>query len=210
MWGKIESDANGLCKNDYMHVPNNPGTSFSGNKEPLRDASHGRQGFGSIFHWFETKSINIDCDNMHVPKTHRDVTDVSVSRHKNVAWCFTPLPGICFRYPVRCAHNPPPCRLYLNAILSSKVWLSDFFCSFPRSGRSIFWCFSRPGPSFSSPGANSDDFWSHCQISLKKVSSSTPQKSLDFETFCDLFFKRFFWVLSFWDFWAFGCPETPF
>ena len=77
-------------------------------------------------------------------------------------------------------------------------------------GRSFFWCFSMPGHSFSSPGAHLDDFWSHCQIFLKKVSSPTPPKEVDFGTFFDLFFNRFFGVLSFLDFYAFACPKGPF
>ena len=67
-----------------------------------------------------------------------------------------------------------------------------------------------PGHLFSSLRGHLDDFWSQCQIFLKKVSSPTPPKGVDFGTFFDLFFNRFFGVLSFLDFYAFACPKGPF
>ena len=98
------------------------------------------------------------------------------------------------------------CHLCLLAVLRSKyIFLrakrsrypdfgcpgDHFFDLFWHSGRSILECFSMPGQSFSSPEAHLDDFWSHCQIFLKKVSSPTPPKEVDFGTFFDPFFHRF-------------------
>ena len=113
----------------------------------------------------------------------------------------------------------PPCCLAIQSIFLRATWSrfphfgspgDHIFDLFGHPGRSIFGCFSMPGHSFSSPGAHLDDFWSHCQIFLKKVSSPTPPKGIDFGPFVDIFFNRFFGVLSFLDFYAFACPKGPF
>ena len=113
----------------------------------------------------------------------------------------------------------PPCCLAIQSIFLRATWSrfphfgspgDHIFDLFGHPGRSIFGCFSMPGNSFSSPGAHLDDFWSHCQIFLKKVSSPTPPKGIDFGPFVDIFFNRFFGVLSFLDFYAFACPKGPF
>ena len=117
-------------------------------------------------------------------------------------------------YPVRCAHNPPPCRLYLLAILSSKVlffigWVIFFLLISEVWEINFLMFFEARALIFESRGPFGR-FLEPLSDFFEKSEFTDPPKSLDFETFCEIFFNRFFWVLSFWDFWAFGCPEAPF
>ena len=60
----------------------------------------------------------------------------------------------------------------------------------------IFFIFSRPEQSFWSPVAYLDDFWSHCQISLKKVSSPTPPPKASILRLFAIFFLIVFFECS--------------
>ena len=121
-------------------------------------------------------------------------------------------------YPVRCAHNPPPCRIFFSHFLKS------FFLGFSwfRVTRfSWFWVILEARGSFF------HDFWLFWETwgPIWKVSwifvileTFRPRKGTSFlrskcdqePTFCSVVFQCFFECQFFLIFCNLGCPGTPF
>ena len=123
-------------------------------------------------------------------------------------------------YPVRCAHNPPPCRIFIS--WNSGFFFFQDFLDFGLPGSHDFEWFWRPRGSFFDdfwvfwvPGNPSwrlgGTFWAQGS-DFSDFGDLTPLKKESlfgsfFDTFC-IQFLVFFWVPVFLDFWWFGVPKA--